>query len=49
MLMASDQKPTDDPEILAEHQAMWSSFVKFSTYSIVGVAIVLILMAIFLL
>jgi hypothetical protein len=49
MLMATDQKPTDDPEILAAHQAMWDGFVKFSTYSIVGVAVVLILMALFLL
>lgn len=47
--MATDQKPTDNPEILAAHQAMWDRFVKFSTYSIVGVAITLILMALFLL
>jgi hypothetical protein len=47
--MASDNKRLDEDELLASRKAMWSGFVKFSTYSIVGVSIVLIGMALFLL
>lgn len=38
----------DDFDIRA-HQQMWSNFIRIANYSLVGVALVLILMAIFLL
>jgi|GEM_PF-967108 len=49
--MATERpRPNEDEEhVLASKRAMWSSFTKFSTYSIVAIAIVLILMALFLL
>lgn len=48
--MATDNRRFDsDDDLLANRQAFWSGFIKFSTYSIVGVALVLILMALFLL
>lgn len=37
-----------DDQMLAEHQRFFSSFVKFSTYSGVVIAIILLLMAAFL-
>lgn len=48
MMTTIDEKRVDD-ELLASRRAMWASFLKFSTYSIVGVALALILMALFLL
>jgi hypothetical protein len=48
--MATDNRRFDsDDEMLATRQAFWSGFIKFSTYSIVGVALLLIVMALFLL
>ncbi len=49
--MATDRPRSNEDEdgILASKRAMWSGFTKFSTYSIVTVAAVLILMALFLL
>jgi|HigsolmetaAR204D_1030405.scaffolds.fasta_scaffold02591_6 hypothetical protein len=38
-----------DQEMLASRQAVWAGFVKFSTYAIVSVAVLLLLGAIFLL
>lgn len=47
-MMATHERHVDD-ELLASRKAMWSGFLTFSTYAIVGVAVILILMALFLL
>lgn len=43
--MAIQQTNAGQDEILASRRAMWSGFVRLSTYSIVGISIVLILLA----
>ncbi|MEQ9814314.1 MAG: hypothetical protein RLO50_16160 [Azospirillaceae bacterium] len=45
--MAADNQEVDK-DLLAARQEMWRSFTKWSTVSIVGIAIILILMALFL-
>jgi hypothetical protein len=35
-------------DLLASRQAIWASFIRWSTWAIVGIAILLILMALFL-
>lgn len=47
--MASENKDTAERELLSERRQTYSAFTKFGTYSIVAIAIVLILMALFLL
>ncbi|MEO3433525.1 hypothetical protein [Inquilinus sp. CAU 1745] len=47
--MATDGKRLGEDEMLEARQAFWSGFLKFSTYSIVGVSLLLIIMALFLL
>ena len=44
--MAIQQTSLGQDEMLASRKAMWSGFVRLSTYSIVGVSIVLILLAV---
>lgn len=39
----------DEDDFLVAKKAMWSRFTSWSTWSIVGIAVILILMAIFLL
>jgi len=48
-MASTDNRNAAERELLASRRAMWQGFLKFSTYSIVVVAIVLILMALFLL
>ena len=46
--MASPTPPSDiDPNHLAHSQHFWSSFTKLSTYSAIGVVVILILLALF--
>lgn len=49
----ADATPTQaapvDPVELANAEAMWTGFTKFATYSVVAIAIILSLMAFFLL
>lgn len=47
--MATDGERLGQEELLESRQAFWSGFVKFSTFSIVGVSLVLIIMALLLL
>ena len=47
--METQQKPETDQEMVADRAIMWSGFVRLSTYAIVSVAVILILMALFLL
>ncbi len=47
--MATDNKRLAEDELLASKTAMWSGFLKLSTYTIVGVSVILIGMAVFLL
>ncbi len=39
----------DQDQMLQEHQAVWSGFMKLCTYSVIAIVVLLILMAIFLL
>jgi len=48
-MASTDDKQAAERELLESRQAIWQGFLRFSTYSIVAVAIVLILMALFLL
>lgn len=44
-----NHQPVDiDPEILRESRSLWSNFTKATTYGVVAVAIILVLMAVFL-
>ena len=45
---ASHNQPTREDEFVAGKKAMWSRFIKFSTWGIVGVAVLLIGMLVFL-
>ncbi len=47
--MAVNDRPSEEEELIASKREMWSGFLRFSTYSIVGIALLLILLAIFLL
>ena len=47
--MASSEKREVSEELMAERAVMWTGFVRLSTYAIVSIALVLILMALFLL
>ena len=47
--MQVEDPHTEQDDFLAAKQAMWSGFVKWSTWAIVAIALVLILMAMFLL
>lgn len=45
--MSSSHEPVAvDPKILAEAQQMWLSFTKAGTYSIIGIAVLLLVMAV---
>ena len=47
--MATHGTSLVDSDLLATKKAMWATFLKFSTYSIVGISVLLIGMAVFLL
>lgn len=47
--MVTDGNRLGQEEMLETRQAFWSGFLKFSTYSIVGVSLMLIIMALLLL
>lgn len=47
--METQNKPEVDQEMIADRAVMWSGFVRLSTYSIVSIAVTLILLALFLL
>lgn len=47
--MASENKDAAEHELLDSRRQTYSAFTKFGTYSIVAIAIVLILLALFLL
>ena len=47
--MDSQGGQVPDEEVVASRTAMYGAFVRWSTYSIVGIALVLIGMALFLL
>lgn len=47
--MATTNQDEPDKAMLDARKEMWAQFIKFSTYTIVGIAILLILMALFLL
>lgn len=47
-MATNDKRLEENDEMLASRQAFWSGFLKFSTYSIVGVALAMIVMALFL-
>lgn len=49
MTMAAEDQNGETQEMLATRAETWQGFLRGSTWSIVGVAVVLILMAIFLL
>jgi hypothetical protein len=46
--MATDKNEPDEA-MVAARKDMWNQFIRFSTYTIVGIAVILILMALFLL
>lgn len=48
--MAADNDRTSehDEDLMESRRQMWSGFIKFSTYSIVGVCLILIALALFL-
>jgi hypothetical protein len=46
--VASQNQPAQEDEFVAAKKAMWSRFIKFSTWAIVGVAVLLIGMLLFL-
>ncbi len=43
--MADPDDKTSDDEMMAGRQALWEGFLRWSTYSIVAVALVLLIMA----
>ena len=45
--MASSENREVSEELMAERAVMWTGFIKLSTYAIVSIALVLILMALF--
>lgn len=47
-VMDHDHAPVNE-ELVREHAAGWHAFTRFLTYGTVGVAVLLVLMAIFLL
>ena len=47
--MAAENRNGEDQEMLATRAEMWQGFMRWSTRSIVAIAVVLILMALFLL
>jgi hypothetical protein len=49
MRMAADLESEDQKKMLSDRRSMWDGFTKLTTYSIVGIAILLILMALWLL
>lgn len=48
-MAVNDKRLQENDEMLASRQAFWSGFVKFSTWSIVGIALLMLLGAVFLL
>lgn len=47
--MATEDNPLAGNDLLAAKRVMWAGFLKLSTFTIVGVSILLIGMAVFLL
>jgi hypothetical protein len=48
-MTADNDRGPDQDDIMASRRRTWGAFIKFSTYSIVGICLILIGLAVFLL